>query len=238
MAIGFKPNTSRRGVLPRRLGASLAAMFLFPALLAGCKKKEAPPPPPPEVLVMTVTPTNVPIFEEWVGTLDGSVNAEIHAQVTGYILTQNYSEGSEVKSGDLLFQIDPRPFQAVLDQAKAKLAQDQAQDERNRLDVERYTPLAKDQAVSQQTLDNAVQAKAASAAQIQADLAAIETASLNLGFTRITSPIDGLAGLATIQIGNLVGPSTAALTTVSTINPLRVFFQVNEESYLRFWKKF
>ena len=224
--------------MTRRLGAGLAAMFLFPALLAGCKKKEAPPPAPPEVLVMTVAPTNVPIFEEWIGTLEGLVNAEIHAQVAGYILTQNYSEGSEVKAGDLLFQIDPRPFQAALDQAKAKLAQDKAQDERNRLDVERYTPLAKDQAVSQQTLDNAVQAKAASEAQIQADLAAIETASVNLGFTRLTSPIDGLAGLATIQIGNLVSPSTPSLTTVSTINPLRVFFQVNEQSYLRFWKKF
>src|SRR5215469_11196699 len=117
MVIKLRPNTSRDGLLTRRMGASLAAMFLFPTVLAGCKKKDAPPPPPPEVLVMAVTPTNVPIFEEWVGTLEGSVNAEIHAQVTGYILTQNYSEGSEVKSGDLLFQIDPRPFQAVLDQA-------------------------------------------------------------------------------------------------------------------------
>lgn len=238
MAIGLKPNTASFGVLTRRLGASLAALFLFPAVLAGCKKNEAPPPTHPEVLVMTVTPTNVPIIEEWIGTLDGSVNAQINAQVIGYLLTQNYAEGSEVKAGDLLFQIDPRPFQAVLDQAKGKLAQDQAQDEKNRLDVERYTPLAKTQAISQQTLDDAVQAKAASAAQILADQAAIESAAVNLGFTRITSPIDGLAGLATVQIGNLVGPSTAALTTVSTINPLRVYFQVNEESYLRFWKKF
>ncbi len=187
---------------------------------------------------MTVAPTNVPIFEEWIGTLQGSVNAEIHAQVTGYLLAQGYSEGSEVKTGDLLFQIDPRPFQAVLDQAKAKLAQDQAQDEKNRLDVERYTPLVKAQAISQQTLDDAVQARAASEAAIQADQAAIESAALNLGFTRITSPIDGLAGLAQVQIGNLVGPSTPTLTTISTIDPLRVFFQVNEESYLKFWKKF
>lgn len=225
-------------MLTRRLGASFAASLLFTIPLSGCKKKPPPAPPPPEVMVITVTPTNVPIFEEWIGTLDGSVNAQIHAQVTGYILTQNYSEGSEVKAGDLLFQIDPRPFQAVLDQAKAKLGQDQAQDEKNRLDVERYTPLAKDQAISQQTLDNAVQAKAASEAAIKADQAAIESASVNLGFTRITSPIDGLAGLAQVQIGNLVGPSTSALTTVSTLNPLRVYFQVSEESYLRFWKKF
>lgn len=225
-------------MLTRRSGASLAVILLFALPFTGCKKKQPPPPPPPEVMVITVTPTNVPIFEQWIGTLDGSVNAQIHAQVTGYLLTQNYSEGSEVKAGDLLFQIDPRPFQAVLDQAKAKLAQDQAQDEKNRLDVERYTPLAKVQAISQQTLDDAVQAKAASEAAIKADKAAIESASVNLGFTRITSPIDGLAGLAQVQIGNLVGPSTAALTTVSTINPLRVYFQVSEESYLRFWKKF
>lgn len=223
--------------MTRRLGASLAAMFLFPALLAGCKKKEAPPPPP-EVLVMSVTPTNVPIFEEWIGTMQGSVTADIHAQVLGYLLAQHYTEGSEVKTGDLLFQIDPRPFQAVLDQAKGRLAQDKAQDEKNRLDVERYTPLVKVQAISQQTLDDAVQAKQASEAAIQADEAAVESAAVNLGFTRITSPIDGLAGIAQVQIGNLVSPTTPTLTTISTIDPLRVFFQVNEESYLKFWKQF
>lgn len=238
MADEGQPNTFG-GTSSRRLGLCLAALslfFLFPS--SGCKEKTPPPPPPPTVLTITVTPTNVPIFEEWIGTLDGSVNAQINAQVVGYILKQNYSEGSEVKAGDLLFQIDPRPFQATLDQAKAKLAQDQAQDELNRLNVERYTPLVKEQAISQQTLDDAVQAKAGSAALVLLDKAAIENASVNLGFTRITSPIDGLAGLATVQIGNLVGPSTPALTAVSTINPLRVYFQVSEEQYLRFWKKF
>jgi membrane fusion protein (multidrug efflux system) len=126
----------------------------------------------------------------------------------------------------------------VLDQAKGRLAQDKAQDEKNRLDVERYTPLAKAQAISQQTLDDAVQAKAGSEAAIQADQAAVESAAVNLGFTRITAPIDGLAGRATVQIGNLVGPSTPALTAISTIDPVRVYFQVSEESYLTFWKKF
>ena len=118
-------------------------------IAAGCKKKLAPPPPP-DVQVITLTPTNVPVFEEWIGTLDGFVNAQIRAQVTGYLLTQNYAEGSEVKKGDLLFQIDPRPFQAALDQVQAKLAQDQAQAGKAELDVKRYTPLAKEQAISQE----------------------------------------------------------------------------------------
>lgn len=228
------------GILTRRLGSCLAALVLFFLLpCAGCGKKKPPPPPPPAVLTITVTPTNVPIFQEWIGTIDGSVNAQIRAQVTGYLLAQDYAEGSHVKKGDLLFQIDPRPFQATLDQAKAKLAQDQAQLENNRLDVQRYTPLAKDNAISQQQLDTAIQATASAEALVKADKAAIESAALNLGFTRITSPIDGLAGLAEAQIGNLVGPSTAvALTTVSAINPVRVYFQVNEQSYLSFWRQF
>lgn len=226
------------GVLTRRLGAGLAAIVLFAALLTGCKKKQTAPPPPPEVLEITVTPTNVPIFQEWIGTLDGSVNAQIRAQVSGYLLAQDYAEGSEVKAGDLMFQIDPRPFQAALDQAKAKLAQDQAQLENNRLDVQRYTPLAKDNAISQQQLQQALAAQASSEALVKADEAAIESANLNLGFTRITAPINGLAGRAEVQIGNLVGPTTAELTTVSTINPMRVYFPVNETSYITFWRKF
>lgn len=152
------------------------------------------------------------------------------------MLKQAYSEGSLVKRDDLLFQIDPRPFQAALDQAVAKLAQDQAQQAKTELDVKRYTPLAKEQALSQETLDDAVQANLSAKAQVQADEAAIESARLNLGFTRITSPIDGLAGTALAQIGDLVAPSGPVLTTVSTINPIRVYFQANERSYLTFWR--
>jgi membrane fusion protein (multidrug efflux system) len=202
----------------------------------GCKKKSAPPPPP-EVQVITVTATNVPIFQEWIGTLDGFVNAQIRAQVTGYLRTQNYAEGSEVKKGDLLFRIDPRPFQAALDQAKAKLAQDRAQSGKTELDVNRYTPLAKEQAISQEELDDAIQANLAAEAQVKADEAAVESAQLNLAFTRITSPIDGLAGIALAQIGDLVGQSGSVLTTVSTINPVKVYFQVSEQSYLAFWRR-
>jgi membrane fusion protein (multidrug efflux system) len=188
------------------------------------------------VQVITLTPTNIPIIEEWIGTLDGFVNAQIRAQVTGYLLTQNYAEGSEVKKGDLLFQIDPRPFRAALDQAQAKLAQDQAQAGKTELDVKRYTPLAKEQAISQEQLDNAVQANLAANALVKADEAAVENAQLNLGFTKIKSPIDGLAGTALAQIGDLLSPSSGLLTTVSTLDPIKVYFQISEQSYLNFWR--
>jgi RND family efflux transporter MFP subunit len=220
-----------------RLLCSLFSAVLISSAV-GCKNKPAAPAPP-QVEVMTATTTNLPIFEEWIGTLEGYVNAQIRGQVTGYLLSQNYAEGSEVKQGDLLFEIDPRPFQAVLDQALAKLAQDQAQADKTELDVNRYTPLAKEQAISQEELDDAVQANLGAVAQIKADEAAIENARLNLGFTRITSPIDGLAGLAQAQIGDLVGQSSGSvLTTVSTINPIKVYFQVSEQSYLTFWRRF
>ena len=205
-------------------------------LVTSCHRQAPVVPPPPEVQIITVAPTNVPIFEEWIGTLDGYVNAQIHAQVTGYLLAQNYAEGTEVKKGDLLFQIDPRPFQAALDQANAKLEQDQAQLGKTELDVKRYTPLAKEQAISQEELDNAIQANLAAKAQVQADVAAVKSAQLNLGFTKITSPIDGLAGIAMAQIGDLVGQSGSVLTTVSTLNPIKVYFQISEQSYLNFWR--
>jgi RND family efflux transporter MFP subunit len=205
-------------------------------LTGGCGKKTPPPPPPPEVQVVTLTPTNLPVFEEWIGTLDGFVNAQIHAQVTGYLLQQNYLEGSVVKKGDLLFQIDPRPFQAALDQAQSKLAQDQAQAGKTERDGKRYTPLAQEQAISDEQLVNAVQANLAAVAQVKADEAAVEAAQLNLAYTQITSPVDGLAGIALAQTGDLVGPSGTVLTTVSTLNPIKAYFQVSEQSYLTFWR--
>jgi RND family efflux transporter MFP subunit len=223
--------------LRQRQGAIFALwlVLLLSVGASGCKKKEnKPAPPPPEVLVMTVEPTNVPIYAQWIGTLDGLVNAQIRAQVTGYILKQDYIEGSHVKKGDLLFEIDPRPFQAALDQAEAKLAQDKAQYTRTELDVKRYTPLAKQNAISQQELDNAIAANLAAKAQVQADEAAVETARLNLGFTKITSLIDGLAGTARAQIGDLVGPNGNPLTTVSTVNPMKVYFNPSEQEYLAY----
>jgi membrane fusion protein (multidrug efflux system) len=202
----------------------------------GCHKS-TPTSPPPEVEFITVTPTNVPLYEEWIGTLDGFVNAQIRAQVTGYLQAQDYAEGSAVTNGQLLFQIDPRTFQAALDEARGRLAQDKAQAVRTDLDAKRYAPLAKEQAVSQQEYDNAVQANLGAAAQVQSDEASVSNAQLNLSFTRITSPINGIAGTALAQIGDLVGQSGSVLTTVSTVNPIKAYFQVSEQSYLTFWRR-
>jgi RND family efflux transporter MFP subunit len=215
----------------------LPGFFLFAAIFAGCKEKPKPTTPP-EVRYIVAEPTNVAVHEEWIATMDGLVNAQIRAQVTGYLQSLNYREGSRVKKGDLLFEIDPRPFKAVLDQAEAKLAQDKAQEEKTDLDVKRYTPLAKSQAISEETAIDAVQANLGAKAQVKADEAALETAQLNLGWTRITSPVDGVAGIALGQIGDLVGPSGPLLTTVSTVDPIKVYFQVNEQSYLGFWQKY
>ena len=228
--------------------------------------------------VAPVEQKDVPIYREWIGTLDGMVNAAIKAQVTGYLLTQNYAEGSFVRKGQLLFEIDPRPFQAALDQAQgqlsqangqlaqakaqlvqsqAQLAQAQANQRRTQLDVDRYVPLAKQQAITQQDLDNATQnnlsaqaqvdaakaqietAKAqiqAAGAAVEAASAAVEAARVNLGFTHLTSPIDGIAGKAQVQIGNLVGATTGAITTVSTLDPIKAEFTVGEQEYLKLTK--
>ena len=213
-------------------------LLLAAAGLTSCKKPKAAPAPPPVVQVITLMPRDVPIYKEWIGTLDGFVNAQIRAQVSGYLLSQKYTEGSEVKKGDLLFEIDPRPFQALLDQTKSKLAQDQAQESKTRWDVDRYAPLAKQNAISQQEYNDALQSNLAAQAQSKADQAAVEAAELNLGFTKINSPIDGLAGVAQAQIGDLVGPNGPVLTTVSTINPIKVYFTASEQAYLAYRRQY
>jgi RND family efflux transporter MFP subunit len=210
------------------------------------------PGAPPDVEVVQVEQKDVPIYGEWIGTLDGLVNADVKAQVTGYLLNQAYTEGSFVRKGQLLFQIDPRPFQAALDQAEGQLAQAQATlanaqavQGRTELDVKRYTPLAKEQAASQQDLDNAVQnnlaAKATVAtakAQIQAAEAAVETAKLNLAFTRLVAPVDGVVGRAQLQVGALVSPSSPPVTTISTVDPIKVYFTVSEQEWLDWNRRF
>jgi membrane fusion protein, multidrug efflux system len=227
-------NATRHGLL--RAGC-LTLVVLLGA--TGCEKKSAAPSSPPEVLVVTVTPKDVPIYVEWIGTLEGYVNADIRAQVTGYLLTQNYAEGSEVKKGDLMFQIDPRPFQATLDQSKGVLAQAEARFVETELDVKRYEPLAKVDAISQQAYTSAVQSNVVAQAAIKTAQAAVETAQVNLDFTKITSPIDGLAGIAQAQIGDLVGPTSSnPLTTVSTIDPIKVYFPVSEQAYLDYRRRY
>jgi len=174
------------------------------------------------------------VADEWVGTLDGFVNAQVRAQVQGYLVRQDYKEGSAVRQGDLLFEIDPRPFAAALAQAEGALAQAQAQLGKADLDVARYTPLARDKAISQEELDNAVQARLAAEALVASARAAVDQARLNLGFTRITAPVDGISGLVRAQVGDLVGPTTGALTTVSTVDPIKAYFPISEQAYLGF----
>ncbi|HEU4509164.1 MAG TPA: efflux RND transporter periplasmic adaptor subunit [Pyrinomonadaceae bacterium] len=286
--------------------AGVATLLVVAGLLVVARSNKPPEgaPPPLEVEVISVKQTNVPIYKEWIGTTEGMVNAEIKAQVTGYLLRQDFKEGSFVKKGQLLFQIDPRPFQAAVDQANGQVAQFQGQLEqatsqvvqaeaqlqqansqlsqaqaqlsqaeanhvKTQLDVDRYRPLVEQKAVTQQEYDNAVQANVVSKAQVESARAGIEaakaqlahakaqvstaragiatakgqlenakamvnTALLNLGFTRITAPIDGIVGIALAQVGNLVGTTTAPLTTISTVDPIKVYFTLSEQEYLNY----
>jgi len=255
---------------------------LVVVISVGCSNstQAAKAPPPPVVEVVQVEQKDVPIYSEWIGTLDGLVNADIKAQVSGYLLKQAYTEGAYVQKGQLLFEIDPGPFQAALDQVKGQLAQanglvaqakaqltqseaqlgvTEANQVRTQLDVDRYTPLAKQQAITQQDLDNATQNNVAAKAQVQAAKAQIETAraqiqaanaavqaasanvqtaQLNLGFTRLTSPIDGIAGQAQQQVGALVNPASGPVTTVSTVDPIKVYITVSEQEYLDFHRRY
>jgi len=209
------------------LACPAAAMAMC---LSGCKEAEAPPATPPTVEVVAVTQRDVPIYYEVVGTLAGDVNASISAQVSGYLLSRDYKEGSSVTNGQLLFQIDPAPFRAELEKAKSQLGEAQALQEKWALTVQRYTPLAATEAISKQELDDAVQNQKAAQAQVEAARAAVQQAELNLGFTTIRSPLDGMAGLFSpqAQVGNLVGPNSGQLTTVTTVDPIRAYFSVSQ----------
>ena len=218
-------------VAARHLLALLPVTMLF---AASCGKSNAVSAmPSPEVEVASVVQKDVPIYSEWVATLDGYVNSQIQAQVTGYIIRQTYKEGSFVRKGDTLFQIDSRPLQAVLDQSSAQLAQAQAQLGKAAMDVDRDTPLAKERAIAQSQLDNDVQAKEAAKAAVKAAEAQVEQAQLNLDFTNVKSLIDGIAGIAKVQIGNLVNPTTV-LTSVSQTNPIKAYFSISEQEYLHY----
>jgi RND family efflux transporter MFP subunit len=222
------------GVCDGRGGSEFLVLVCSLAILAGgCRGPQASPAPrPPEVEVATVEQKDVPVYGDWVGTLDGYVNAQIQPQVTGYLIKQDYREGSLVHKDDVLFEIDPRPFQAVLDQAKAQLAQANAQLQNAILNVNRDIPEAKAQAIPQMQLENDTQAKLAGEAAVKAGEAAVEQAQLNLGFTKVRSLIDGIAGIAQVQVGNLVSPTTV-LTGVSQVNPIKVYFPISGDEYLR-----
>ncbi len=200
--------------LPLKMSLPVLSLALV-IPLSGCKRSEGPPARPPEVQVIAVEQRDVPVYRDWVGTLEGEVNATISAQVSGYLLTRNYQEGGIVTNGQVLFQIDDRTYKAALDQALAKLG-------KSEMDVKRYTPLAQTEAISQQELDDAIQANLANEA-------AVEAARLNYQFCKILSPVDGVAGLAQAQVGDLLGPGSGTLTTVVQINPIRVYFSVSQQ---------
>ena len=228
------PQFSPSSVASREFLCIWALLSLLASVLLGCQsQKAAGPLPPAEVEVVSVVQRDVPIYGEWVATLDGYVNAQIQPQVTGYIVDQTYKEGSFVRKGQILFQIDTRPFQALLDQAKAQLAQAQAQSGKTQLDVDRDTPLAKERAIAQSQLDNDIQANLAAKASVKAAEAQVEQAQLNLDFTHVTSLVDGIAGIAQVQIGNLVNPTTA-LTSVSQVNPIKAYFPISEQEYMHY----
>jgi membrane fusion protein (multidrug efflux system) len=213
----------------------LIIVLICLSLSLSCSRKPAQAPVnAPEVLVTTVTPQDVPRVLERVATLDGFINANINAQVQGYIVSRDYQEGSVVKKGDLLFQIDPRPFEAALAQAKATLAKDKATQAKTDADERRALDLFKKKVISEQERDTAVAAAGSSRANVEADEAAVKQAELNLGYTKITAPIDGVAGFANNQVGDLVGPSTGPLTTVSQIDPIKALVTAGEGPFTDF----
>src|SRR6267378_3415929 len=224
-------------VFRRALDVLLLGCLLL--LVDGCDRTKAASsaPPPPVVQVATVVQQDTPIYSEWVATLDGYVNAQIQPRVAGYIIRQNYKEGSVVRKGEILFEIDPRPFKAALDQAKAQLAQSEAQLGKASLDVQRDTPLAQARAIAQSQLDTEIQAKLGAQALVLAAKANVEQAALNMEFTKVTSLINGIAGIAQVQIGGLVGPSSV-LTSVSQVDPIKAYFTVSEQEFTDFHRRF
>jgi membrane fusion protein (multidrug efflux system) len=215
-------------------------IFALVLAIAGCESqggpKAATAPPPPEVLVAEVIQQDVPIYFEWIGTTEGYVNAQIRPRVQGYLQSRDYKEGSLVKAGQLMFTIDPREYQAAVNQAMGDLRRADANLGKTQLDVARYTPLAKEGAISQQELDNAVQANQANKASVEAARATVERAELNVSWTKVTAPITGIAGISVAQIGDLVTPSTV-LTTISQVDPIKVYYPISEQEYMHFARR-
>ena len=225
--------------LQNRKVFSVIVLGVFLLLMPGCGNTKAAPPSaqPLSVQVAPVVQQDTPIYSDWVAILDGNVNAQIQPRVAGYIIRQDYKEGSVVKLGQVLFEIDPRPFKAALDQAKGQLAQAEAQLGKAKLDVERDTPLAQARAIAQSQLDTEIQARLGAQAQVDAAKANVEQAELNMEWTKVTSLISGIAGIAQVQIGNLVGPSSI-LTAVSQVEPIKAYFTVSEQEFTDFHRRF
>ena len=212
----------------------MAAALLL-AICGGCSRKaEQVAPPTPEVLVTTVMPKDVPVLKEGVATLEGFITANINAQVQGYIISHDYKEGSLVKKGDLLFQIDPRPFEATLDQAKGNLAVAQSNQTKADADVKRAVKLFQEKVISDQERDTYINSASSTKANVQAAEAAVRQAEVNLGYTKIIAPIDGIVGIATAHVGDLVGPGTGPLTTISQVDPIKTAVNVGEQSFTEF----
>ncbi len=234
-SVSARADNSKPLVWSRRSRYGLTALTCAAALLlAACdKEKAAPAPAVPVVQVVEAAQRDVPITMEWVGAMDGNINAAIRPQVTGYLIRQNYREGDMVKKGQLLFEIDPRTFEAAVDEATGIRAQKVARLETTSANLARIKPLAEKNAVSQKDLDDATGAFQSAKAELEAADANLKTAKLNLGFTRITSPITGIAGIAKAQIGDLLSPSGGELTTVSSVDPIKVYFNISEQEYLK-----
>jgi RND family efflux transporter MFP subunit len=225
------------GELRRNLIANLGLAVSLLSVTACSSTQANPAPPPPTVEVTEIVQKDVPILSEWVAVLDGFVNAQIQPHVSGYVIKQDYKEGSVVKKGQVLFEIDPRTFKAALDQARAQLEQAQAQLGKARQDVERDKPLAQEKAIAQSQLDNDVQAQLGAKASVQAAQALVEQAELNMEYTRVTSLVSGIAGIALVQIGNLVG-ANSVLTSVSQVDPIKAYFTVSEREFTDFHRRF
>jgi membrane fusion protein (multidrug efflux system) len=217
-----------------RFNPRLVAIILLLFIAMGCSKGPQEAPPAPAVEVTTVIQKDVPVYREWIGTLDGMVNATIRAQVQGYLIKQNYREGDFVKAGQVLFEIDPRTFQAALEMAQGQLEAQQARWTTAKANLARIKPLAEQNAVSKKDLDDSIGTEQSARAAVISAQASVDKAKLELGFTKITSPVDGISGLAKAQIGNLVGPGAMEeLTTVSTVQPIKAYIQVSEQEYIQ-----
>lgn len=234
------PSRLRPGIV-KQLKVVFRRLLLVAAIVifVGCGNQAGPkatPPPPPEVLVAEVIQQDVPIYSEWIGTTEGYVNAQIRPRVQGHLQSRDYKEGSFVKAGQLMCTIDPREYQAALNQAMGDLRRAEANLGKTQLDVARYTPLAKEGAISQQELDNAIQAHQANKASVETARAAVERTELNLSWTKVTAPINGIAGISVAQIGDLVTPNTV-LTTISQVDPIKVYYPISEQEYLHFARR-